>query len=397
MFVFVLSLRHNERVVRAPVLQKFPSFLRQRRRTMNAQNNLDKNIIDEKLLENSAEATQSLQTEDASVLKDNEDKEKSLEKEIKQALELLKCKKLSPVEYKELYEKAFSTAESLLKANVELAKKFKNLPTADGFRSDKYKLKGNETEAKTKTRILEIEYGIEYHRAWEIQQIDEELVRETIEEAKKKGKLPTLDLAIRLFRKKRSAENEAKKLEEKRKSFAAVHSTDAISSDVKRYNVIYANPIYESECSDKSLAWSIDDMKKLKIPSEDDAILFLWTNSTDLVASLEIVTAWGFSYREHAVWDFAKAKSSGLCFKSRHKILLVATKGENYPEVKLQKESVYLSRSEATEVKPTYYYETIERMFPEESYLDVFSAKQCNSKWKTLFNQDEEEKDNEEN
>ena len=87
---------------------------------MNAQNNLDKNIIDEKLLENSAEATQSLQTEDASVLKDNEDKEKSLEKEIKQALELLKCKKLSPVEYKELYEKAFSTAESLLKANYQL-------------------------------------------------------------------------------------------------------------------------------------------------------------------------------------------------------------------------------------------------------------------------------------
>ena len=87
----------------------------------------------------------------------------------------------------------------------------------------------------------------------------------------------------------------------------------------------------------------------------------------------------------------------GLCFKSRHKILLVATKGENYPEVKLQKESVYLSRSEATEVKPTYYYETIERMFPEESYLDVFSAEPYNQKWATMFNNSTEEKDNEEN
>lgn len=397
MFVFVLSLRHNERVVRAPVLQKFPSFLRQRRRTMNVQNNLDKNIIDEKLLENSAEATQSLQTEDASVLKDNEDKEKSLEKEIKQALELLKCKKLSPVEYKELYEKAFSTAESLLKANVELAKKFKNLPTADGFRSDKYKLKGNETEAKTKTRILEIEYGIEYHRAWEIQQIDEKLVQETIEEAKKKGKLPTLDLAIRLFRKKRSAENKSKKLEEKRKLFAAVHSTDAISSDVERYSVIYANPVYESEENDKNLTVSIDDMKKIQIPADDNAILFLWSNSTDLIASLEIITAWGFTYREHAIWDFGKAKTAELCFETRHKVLLVATKGDNLPKPKLKKASVYQERSEATEVKPTYYYETIERMFPEESYLDVFSAEPYNQKWATMFNNSTEEKDNEEN
>lgn len=69
----------------------------------------------------------------------------------------------------------------------------------------------------------------------------------------------------------------------------------------------------------------------------------------------------------------------------------------NLPKPKLKKASVYQERSEATEVKPTYYYETIERMFPEESYLDVFSAKPCNSKWKTLFNKDEEEKNNEAN
>lgn len=359
--------------------------------------NLDKNIIDNELLENPADANQNVETEDASTLKENEEKEKSLEEEISQALKLLRDNKLSPSEYQELYKKAFSAAENLLKADLELAQKFKNLPTSDGFRSDKYKLKGGETDVKTKARILEVEYGIDYHRAWEIQQIDDELVKETIEEAKKKGKLPTLELAIRLFRKKRSAENKAKKMEEKRKSFAAVHSTGAISSDVERYSVIYANPVYESEENDKNLTVSIDDMKKIQIPADDNAILFLWSNSTDLIASLEVITAWGFTYREHAIWDFGKAKTAELCFETKHKVLLVATKGDNLPKPKLKKASVYQERREATEVKPTYYYETIERMFPEESYLDVFSAKPRNSKWKTLFNKDEKEKNNEAN
>ena len=236
-----------------------------------------------------------------------------------------------------------------------------------------------------------------YQQAWEIQQIDDELVKETIEEAKKKGKLPTLELAIRLFRKKRSAENKAKKMEEKRKSFAAIHGSGVIKLDEGKYNIIYANPVYESEENDKNLIVSIDDMKKIQIPADDNAILFLWSNSTDLIASLEVITAWGFTYREHAIWDFGKAKTAELCFETRHKVLLVATKGDNLPKPKLKKASVYQERREATEVKPTYYYETIERMFPEESYLDVFSAEPCNSKWKTLFNKDEEEKDNEEN
>lgn len=92
------------------------------------QENLDKNIIDNELLENPADANQNLETEDASTLKENEEKEKSLEEEITQALELLKLKKLSQAEYQELYNKAFSEAENLLKADLELAKKFQNLP-----------------------------------------------------------------------------------------------------------------------------------------------------------------------------------------------------------------------------------------------------------------------------
>lgn len=359
--------------------------------------NLDKNIIDNELLENPADANQNVETEDASTLKENEEKEKSLEEEISQALKLLRDNKLSPSEYQELYKKAFSAAENLLKADLELAQKFKNLPTSDGFRSDKYKLKGGETDTKTKTRILEVEYGIDYHRAWEIQQIDDELVKETIEEAKKKGKLPTLELAIRLFRKKRSAENKAKKMEEKRKSFAAIHGSGVIKLDEGKYNIIYANPVYESEENDKNLTVSIDDMKKIQIPADDNAILFLWSNSTDLIASLEVIAAWGFTYREHAIWDFGKAKTAELCFETRHKVLLVATKGDNLPKPKLKKASIYQERREATEVKPTYYYETIERMFPGCNFLDVFSVEPCNSKWKTLFNKDEKEKDNAEN
>lgn len=361
------------------------------------QENLDKNIIDNELSENPAEANQNLETEDASTLKENEEKEKSLENEINQALELLKLKKLSQAEYHELYNKAFDEAEALLRADLELAQKFKNLPTADGFRSDKYKLKGGETATKTKTKILEIEYGLKYQQAWEIQQIDEVLVEEAIAEARKKGELPTRKLVLRIFRKKRSDENKAKKMEEKRKAFAAIHGSEAIKSDGDTYNIIYANPIYESEDSDKEVAVSIDDMKQLQIPSADDAVLFLWTNSADLIASLEVITAWGFTYRDQAIWDFGKSKAASFCFENRHKILLVATKGDNISKPAFTKVSVYQERSEKIDLKPEYYYGIIERMFPEGTKLDVFSAKPFNSNWKVLFNDEEKEENHEGN
>lgn len=352
---------------------------------------LEENIIDNELLETPAEAIENEETEEASVVQNNEETSKSLENEIKKALKLLKIKKLTKGDYLKLYSKAFIQASSLLRADLKLAEKFKNLPTEDGFRSDKYKLKGGETATKTKTRILEIEYGLKYKQAWEIQQIDKDLVEQTIAEARKQGELPTRKLALRIARKKRSDENKKKKQEEKQKSFADIHRSEAIKLDGDKYNVIYANPIYESEDSDKTLAISIEEMKKLQLPSDDNAVLFLWTTSKDLISSLEVVSAWGFTYREHAIWDFVKTKTASFCFETRHKVLLVATKGDSLPKPELIKASVFQERSERTDLKPRYYYEVIERMFPRGAYLDVFAKEPFNSKWKTFFYNKEEE------
>lgn len=354
---------------------------------------LQENIIDNELLETPAEgiATENEETKEATTLKNNEEAGKSLESEIKKALKSLKDQKLSKEEYEAIYENAFEKAKSLLEADAELAEKFKNLPTEDGFRSDKYKLKGGETATKTKTRILEIEYGLKYKQAWEIQQIDKDLVEQTITEARKQGELPTRKLALKIARKKRSEENKWKKLIEKQKSFADIHQSEAIKLDGDKYNIIYANPVYESEESDKTLAISIEEMKKLQIPSDNNAVLFLWTTSEDLISSLEVVSAWGFTYREHAIWDFVKTKKTHFCFEARHKVLLVATKGDSLPEPELIKASVFQERSERTDLKPRYYYEVIERMFPSGAYLDVFAKEPFNSKWTTFFNNKEEE------
>ena len=360
---------------------------------MNVKNSFEKNIIDDELLKTSAEATatENAETKEATTLKNNEEAGKSLESEIKKALKSLKDQKLSKEEYEAIYENAFKEAQSLLEADLKLAEKFKNLPTEDGFRSDKYKLKGGETATKTKTRILEIEYGLKYKQAWEIQQIDKNLVEQTIAEARKQGELPTRKLALKIARKKRSEENKKKKQEEKQKSFADIHRSEAIKLDGDKYNVIYANPVYESEDSDTTLAISIEAMKKLQIPSDDNAVLFLWTTSEDLISSLEVVSAWGFTYREHAIWDFVKTKKASFCFECRHRVLLVATKGDAPLQPERTKSSVLIDRSERTDMKPRGYYESIERMFPRGAYLDVFAKEPFNSKWATFFNNKAEE------
>jgi N6-adenosine-specific RNA methylase IME4 len=110
-----------------------------------------------------------------------------------------------------------------------------------------------------------------------------------------------------------------------------------------KYNIIYADPPWTYD--DKALngnrgacckydLMSLAALKALEVPSADDCILFLWVTMPKLPDSLELIGAWGFTFKTTAfVWVKTNPKSGtpffgmGRWTRSNAEMVLLATKG----------------------------------------------------------------------
>ena len=48
---------------------------------------------------------------------------------------------------------------------------------------------------------------------------------------------------------------------------------------------------------------SVDEICALDVPSEDNAVLYLWATAPKLLEALQVMKSWGFTYKTQAVWD----------------------------------------------------------------------------------------------
>jgi N6-adenosine-specific RNA methylase IME4 len=96
----------------------------------------------------------------------------------------------------------------------------------------------------------------------------------------------------------------------------------------------------------------------------DAAALFLWTTAPHLPEALQVVAAWGFTYKRHAVWvkDWI---GLGYFVRNQHELLLVATRGDMpSPSPANRPSSVIDAPRREHSRKPDEAYELIERMYP---------------------------------
>jgi len=162
-----------------------------------------------------------------------------------------------------------------------------------------------------------------------------------------------------------------------------------------KYDVIYADPPWQHEFSDRGNRVAenhyplmpLEDIKSLKIPADDNSVLLLWSTAPILEKAFQVIMAWGFSYRTCAVWDKEKI-GTGFWFRGQHELLLVGVKGSfRAPEAKNRVSSVYRETRRQHSVKPDFYYEMIERMFPDRRYLELFARRKYSEKWDVWGNQ----------
>jgi len=152
----------------------------------------------------------------------------------------------------------------------------------------------------------------------------------------------------------------------------------------KKYGVIYADPEWQFQVwsretgSDRSASnhyacSAIDVIKARDVPSiaADDCALFLWSTVPVLPMALEVMVAWGFSYRTSWAWIKDRI-GMGFWNRSRHELLLLGTRGDvPCPAPGEQWESVIEAPRRGHSEKPPEVYEMIESYFPSLRKIEL--------------------------
>ncbi len=124
----------------------------------------------------------------------------------------------------------------------------------------------------------------------------------------------------------------------------------------------------------------------------DDAVIFFWAPLPKLEEALRIISAWGFNYKTAIVWSKEKEgisqQGTGHYIVATCELILVATKGK--PGVPLPKNRplgiLKAPRTKIHSQKPDILRRWIEKMYPNEKYLELFARKTAKG-WTAWGNQ----------
>lgn len=116
----------------------------------------------------------------------------------------------------------------------------------------------------------------------------------------------------------------------------------------------------------------LGDICALEVPAAPDSLLYLWATAPKLAECLQVMEAWGFDYRTHAIWIKDKI-GMGYHFRNKHELLLVGRRGSMPPpEPGTQLDSVVAERTKHSR-KPDIFYETIAACYPCVPKIELFA------------------------
>jgi len=170
---------------------------------------------------------------------------------------------------------------------------------------------------------------------------------------------------------------------------------------MKKYGVIYADPpwkfsnralkrtgpdgsksVYAELDKDHYATMTIDEIKRLDISSiaAENSVLFLWTTDAHLEYALQVIKAWGFTYKTIG-FTWVKKTSTGKQAwvlgpygMKGSEICLLATKGKGHSliEARNVRQVIESSRGVHSQ-KPTEARSRIEAMFSKQEKVELFA------------------------
>ncbi|MBD5532825.1 MAG: adenine methyltransferase [Lachnospiraceae bacterium] len=161
----------------------------------------------------------------------------------------------------------------------------------------------------------------------------------------------------------------------------------------KKYSVILADPpwhfkTYSEKGMDRSAdrhyhTMNIEDIKALPVAgiADKDCALFLWVTFPCLQEGLEVIKAWGFTYKTVAfVWVKQNRRSASLFWgmgywtRSNAELCILATKG-NPKRFNAGVHQVVISPVEEHSRKPAEVHRRISRLMGDVPRIELFARR----------------------
>jgi N6-adenosine-specific RNA methylase IME4 len=119
---------------------------------------------------------------------------------------------------------------------------------------------------------------------------------------------------------------------------------------------------------------SLERICALPVPeiAARDAVLFLWATSPTLPEALQVLSAWGFSYKSSVVW-VKDGLGMGYYARINHELLLIGVRGSpGVPAPAHRPASVIQAPRRRHSEKPGIVHGIIETMYPDAVRIELF-------------------------
>lgn len=140
-----------------------------------------------------------------------------------------------------------------------------------------------------------------------------------------------------------------------------------------QYRVICADPPWQysnsgfDEAADNLYpTMPLDDICALPVSTlaTHDTVLFLWATNPLLPEALQVLDAWGFTYKTNLAWIKDQGRGKGWYLRSKHELLLIGVRPETPHPVERPDSCFEADRGSVHSRKPQAAYDIIERMYP---------------------------------
>ncbi len=203
--------------------------------------------------------------------------------------------------------------------------------------------------------------------------------------------------AAKQFRAEEQALKAARRAEKEQALAARIAGSDAVLDAAgaagKRYGVILADPEWRFEPYSRETGMdrapenhyptsplAVIKARPVASIAAEDCVLFLWGTAPMLPQALEVMAAWDFAYKTHAVWDKGRC-GTGYWLRSRHELLLIGTRGDvPAPAMGSQWASILDDPAGAHSAKPETAYRLIEEYFPNLPKIEL-NARSARPGW----------------
>ena len=152
------------------------------------------------------------------------------------------------------------------------------------------------------------------------------------------------------------------------------------------FDVIYADPPWDinqkgkyGACKHYNLM-TLEDIKAMPVPdfTKKNAALFLWVPNGLVPEGIEVMKAWGFTFRNSFYWVKSQL-GLGVYLRNASETLLMGTKGKMLPAFRGQANWAFMPREEHSK-KPPETYAIMERLYPNKDCLELFARKRPSNK-----------------